>query len=614
MRFATSRALLLVMFLSLLAPLGLRPQAVAAQDDAARFAAALASRDSASSLAGPLSGALTQEQGFNTTAGAGVSVTSFIASATFINPTDVDAGLWDFGISFHRTPEGAQQVIVDSAGVWYYSPFPEGTLDSGFDPTFNASPGGANTLDLVVDGNQALFGANGQFLATFDLPPATAADVEVGTAYFADATIAGRVVGYEDFEVWPLTAGPVATETPAATNNNQQQTAPVTPTAGAGAAPDADLFASVLASQAAAAPLAGPYSANLMETEASIAASWANVSLTDFHAQATFDVPTATAATPWDIGFIFLSNPTGSLRIAVDSNGNGWYAIGSGTPENISIPAEAVNTSAGGSNTLDLLVSGERGMLGINGEFAAAVDIPADVTAADVAVGTAFFSDQTEVNRITLFRDFVVLPLAPDAFSQGATGGVQDGTGTGDEGAAVFTGADADNFQALLAEIAQAQPASGPFASRLVEATEGTVPLATAGVSLADFAAVATVDNAADDSALWDSGFQFRVDGAERNRIVVDSLGDVYASLAGGTLLRIGKATAYDATPGGTNTIQLFVVGNRALFGVNGEFAAAVDLAPGVASDVLLGTGFFSEDFVVGRVTDYQDFQVWDLS
>ena len=117
MRFATSRALLLVMFLSLLAPLGLRPQAVAAQDDAARFAAALASRDSATSLAGPLSGALTQEQGFNTTAGAGVSVTSFIASATFINPTDVDAGLWDFGLSFHRTPEGAQQVIASGDPV-----------------------------------------------------------------------------------------------------------------------------------------------------------------------------------------------------------------------------------------------------------------------------------------------------------------------------------------------------------------------------------------------------------------------------------------------------------------------------------------------------------------
>jgi hypothetical protein len=57
------------------------------------------------------------------------------------------------------------------------------------------------------------------------------------------------------------------------------------------------------------------------------------------------------------------------------------------------------------------------------------------------------------------------------------------------------------------------------------------------------------------------------------------------------------------------------VVGNRAYVGVNGELAAAIDLpAKPLTSDVLVGSGFFSEDFSIGRISDYKDFLVWDLT
>jgi hypothetical protein len=40
----------------------------------------------------------------------------------------------------------------------------------------------------------------------------------------------------------------------------------------------------------------------------------------------------------------------------------------------------------------------------------------------------------------------------------------------------------------------------------------------------------------------------------------------------------------------------------------------AVDLgATPITGDVSVGAGFFNEDFVVGRVTDYQDFAVWEV-
>jgi hypothetical protein len=140
--------------------------------------------------------------------------------------------------------------------------------------------------------------------------------------------------------------------------------------------------------------------------------------------------------------------------------------------------------------------------------------------------------------------------------------------------------------------------------------------MAAAGVSLTDFGAVATFTNPANPTdAVYDAGFQFWVGNGVADRIVVDSLGDVYAAVTGQNAQKIGSASTYDASAGGSNTLALFVEGSRALLGVNGELVAAADL-PGtpVASDVQIGSGFFNEDFLVGRVTDYRDFAVWEIA
>ena len=165
MRRPSSRVLLLALSCLLLAPLVPNPAPAAAQDAAAQFADALAARDRAASLAGPTSGELTQQENVIATAGAGVNVADFSASATFVNPTDGADTPWDIGFSFHGTPSDVEQIAVDSTGTWYYTPYPAGVVQSGFDPSFDATPGGANTIDLVVDGTQALFGLNGHFLA-----------------------------------------------------------------------------------------------------------------------------------------------------------------------------------------------------------------------------------------------------------------------------------------------------------------------------------------------------------------------------------------------------------------------------------------------------------------
>jgi hypothetical protein len=364
---------------------------------------------------------------------------------------------------------------------------------------------------------------------------------------------------------------------------------------------DAEKFAALLESQADAETLAGPFNANLKEAEGSISLSWADLSVADFHASAVVDVPTETADVPWDAGFIFRQSPQGTFRIAISADGNWYFSVGTDSPTATG-PIASLTTNAGASNTIDLMVEGQTAWFGVNGELAGVVSLPDGGEAADVALGTGFYSNEVATDRVTPFQDFVVRSLAPG--SLGTTGG------NGTEGSA------ADEFQTILGGLDAATPLSGPFAGRLVEASAGTVPVAPAGVAVSDFAASATFGNPTTNTdTLWDFGYQFRGNDSERNRVVIDSNGDIYTTLAGQQPAQAGHADAFDAAPGASNTLQLFVVGKRAYFGVNGEFAAAIDLpAEPLTADVLIGSGFFNEDFLIGRVSDYKDFVVWELT
>lgn len=590
---------------------GLAPKQVAAQNDAARFAAALAARSSTPSLAGPFSGDLVQEDGFNTTAVAGVTLADFSVSATFANPAESNAPNWDVGISFRRNGDEVQQVVVDSAGNWYNTPYPAGTQGSGIVTDFDASPGGSNTIDLIVQGTQALLGVNGTFVSTLTLAPGVAADVEVGTGYFVGSVVPGRAIAYSEFQVWPAPAqsAPVATFPPTATSVPTSASSPtpdtgVTQGAQAAVSPaDATRFADVLAAQATVAPLSGPYSANLRETTGAVTLAYANLNVTDFHATVTSTASEIVDGVPWDIGFMFGSTLDGTLRIAVDANQQVYFSTGAGAP---AVIGQATNllASPGDVNTLDLMVSGGTAWFGVNGVLAATAALPAGVTASDVSFGSGFYSDQIAPDRLNAFENFAVLPLPADAFG----GGTEQSSGpTPDE---------ISTFQAWVAQTDQIVPLVGPFAGRLVESALGSPAIAPAGVSLTNFGATATFANPQDASgALWDIGIRFHGDGTAFNRIVVDSLGDVYLTHRGENAQKLGSTTNFDATASGSNTLQLFVEGDQAYFGVNGELVAAITLtAAPIAADVQIGTGFFNEDYVVGRVTDYTNFRVWEIT
>jgi hypothetical protein len=177
-----------------------------ADEDAARFAAALAARNAARHLAGPIGNPLPQGVGVFLGSPAGIAVADFSATATFVNPRDPSEIPWDIGIAFHVNLEQQltlQGVYLDSGGSWYYTDVLQGGIQqSGAAPTFDPSPGGVNTLDLIVDGGTALFGVNGAFVARIELPGSSSGDVMAATNFHVGNVVEGREITFRNFQVW----------------------------------------------------------------------------------------------------------------------------------------------------------------------------------------------------------------------------------------------------------------------------------------------------------------------------------------------------------------------------------------------------------------------------
>lgn len=609
---------------------------VLAQTDAAQFIDILSERDGTLPDVGPLAGDLVQDAALVALSPAGVSLADFSASATFTNPIDTSVP-WDFGFTFHTTDESSQRIYVDSTGAWTYYRYPDALVDSGFTAAIDAAPDATNTLDLFVLGNLASFGLNGEYIATVTLPDAVASDVQLATGILDSTTVPDRVIPFDNFAVWqyedtaPETStedgsnvfritvtpesseGTVETpvaplETPVAPLESPTPESPLpTPTpvteqAGTEPVTDAEAFPLLLESQAEATVLAGPFTANIKEVVNQYNESWAGVNVDTFQASAAFDVPADATGTPWNIGFTFRNSPAGALRISIDSLGNWYLVIGNGNPAQTGTVTGVV-TTAGGTNQLDIFVAEQRVVVGLNGQLAALIELPADSTAGDIAVSTGAFSNQAVAGRITPFRDFRVLEFNPNVPTAQAE-------------PAILSDADIAEFAEYVEDTQSVSPLVGPFAGRLVDGATGSVAQAFAGVSLTDFGAVATFINPNDvDTTTWDGGIQFRSDAVGVHRMVVRSSGEVFVVLPDGSTTVVGISTAYDPSPGARNEFQLFVNGDRALFGVNGELAAAVFLPnPPVASDIIVGTPFFGEDAAAGRITSYEGFSVWDMA
>lgn len=364
-----------------------------AEDDAARFAAALAARDRSPRLAGPLAGRVALTENLQAAARAGVTVSDFSATVNITNPTEQSGSDWSAGFAFRGTPNVAQVITVDSGGIWTYQDSSTGTVGAGPLDTFDATPGATNTLDLVVEGATALLGVNGELATTIDLPSPIAEDVVLVAGYDPE----GRTITFAGFEVW---GGP-ETEAQAST-----------PTAGS-AEDDATLFAAALAARKGEHAIAGPFRGALPQSMAGLAAMPAGFVTQDFAATVTFVNPTPQTEAPWDGGLAFHMDPSAGAvqEVYFDSNGF-WYYTDFPNDIQRSGVVPSFDATPGGTNTLDLIVVGNSALFGMNGEFLARLELPQPVLS-EVMVATDFSVENLVEGREITFTDFAVWE-APD--------------------------------------------------------------------------------------------------------------------------------------------------------------------------------------------------------
>jgi hypothetical protein len=173
---------------------------------------------------------------------------------------------------------------------------------------------------------------------------------------------------------------------------------------------------------------------------------------------------------------------------------------------------------------------------------------------------------------------------------------------------------DGAGFTSLTDLAMTSPPAAGPADGDLVQQV-GAASVAGAGVELEDFVAEVSFVNPEVAGQAWDMGIAFREQpNGDHYRLTIASDGAWQFQIGTQAPLTGGALPVVNFAPGAENTITLLVDGSNAAFAVNGFFVATLDASElSGASDVWVGSGFRRTNVTPGAVTDYRDFEVWEL-
>jgi hypothetical protein len=184
---------------------------------------------------------------------------------------------------------------------------------------------------------------------------------------------------------------------------------------------DASVFASYLKQESKSTILYGPASGDLVHDPEKITTDAANLDVADFIAHAEFGNPyAATGGAAFDFGILFRLGQSPHLRVIVTSDG-GWFLTPGADASIAKGTVKGVNAKAGGTNSIDLVVVGNDGYLGINGKFVTKLDVSKVTGKGDVAVGTAFFDSNFKDGASTTYKNFTVWSVKKGATT--TTGG-----------------------------------------------------------------------------------------------------------------------------------------------------------------------------------------------
>jgi hypothetical protein len=200
----------IVLLVSLIAS-GL-PSLGSAQSSAEYFNQVVTGQLSAPLLAGPFDYPLEQQDGVLSVYKSGLDVRDFVAHAAFTNPTTNTDVPWDYGFQFRTTGQNEDiRLFVVSNGTWNFAIGVDPPDETVAAPTLDTTPGAVNTLDVIVQDFEAIFGINGKFVASIALPDLSpSGDVYASTGFFTDISVPGRIIQLNGFSVY----GPPGTTAP----------------------------------------------------------------------------------------------------------------------------------------------------------------------------------------------------------------------------------------------------------------------------------------------------------------------------------------------------------------------------------------------------------------
>jgi hypothetical protein len=409
--------------------------------------------DSGDPVGGPLSDSLNETAKSVSIKSLGVSESDFYLRAEVTTPRDGSTTPFDVGFGFRDTGGDNQyRLVFASDGTWY--------LTYGLNPAsaanrFDGMKSGAgqkNLFEIVASGNQLVFAVNGNAVGNGDIGDTTdAGDIAIGVGFYPDTDIVeGDTTAFSGFSAWSLTgAAPPATGTKSPTAAPTSEANPTgappkkTPTTRAtrtpvptevvstpeptatqevvtreptqeevatvpAAADAAGIFTAYLLSEPALTSLYGPESGTLDLSADSIAYQNANLDVTDFVAHVAFINPYAASSGDWDVGFLFrVGQNEPHLRLVIGSTGD-WYLTPSAGDPIQQGTVDNLKTGNKQTNTVDLVVVGDTGYFGVNGEFVSDLDLSSVTQSGDIAIGTSFFQGSFKAGASTGYKDFQI--------------------------------------------------------------------------------------------------------------------------------------------------------------------------------------------------------------
>ncbi len=531
-------------------------------------------------VSGPYSDQLAQIEGELAWAAPLVSITDLYATVTWFNPQDVSQP-WDIGIAIRYILDNLEpRFIILSTGDWRVTSGNGDAVLTGRLEQFNAEPLGANTIEVIGNGDIGYVAVNGIFVTEIDLSGVDRpGDVFIGNGFLDENVVPGRVIGYEQFQIWEIPG------------ENQQQVSPVpavtpppsiTPasTETARGQSETGQFEQWKAEAIAARSIAGPIESTIVQEAGLVIASNAAVFVADLYVSATFTNPAETAN--FDFGFVIREQPDHSgFRVIVDAAGSWHIAYGANNPFATG-PVGDLNTAPGQDNTIEVAARGVTGYLAVNGTVVATLDLSLSLAAGDVSAASGILTPNSITGRSVAVSNFEVWALSP--------------------GAAEITPSATSAPDELMA---------GPLTGLLVE-RPGAINVAELDVNTADCQISVTMFVPADQSAPWDFTIGFRNLGAnDQYRLSVISTGNWQLSRGVDPPLMTGSLTNLAIEPGSANALTLVIQGSSGIASLNGIAFAMLDLSGWTnAGGVWISAGTLSGSTVEGRVVQYHEFEV----